>query len=131
MRRQAPIRSTPTPKPQPMASAPKTPPPAAAVSPVTTPKSSQATANMGHATPAEATASRATTMPKQTVDPRAKAPFTNIRPVPTPKVPAGPPTDQSKVLDWMKQNPVLTAGGGLLGYNMMGRRDNDNIVIGR
>ena len=57
-------------------------------------------------------------------------PVAPIRPT-TPTMPAGPLTDQQKVYNWMRQNPILAGAGGLLGYNMLGNRGQGNVVVTR
>jgi hypothetical protein len=46
--------------------------------------------------------------------------------------PAGPLTDQQRLMNWAKENPILAGAGGLLGYQaLMGNRGQGNVVVTR
>lgn len=80
------------------------------------------------------TFSRVPTTPRQAINPNAKAPFTTPNPQKFKKVPTKPlpPTDQQRAIEWAKKNPLLAAGGGLMGYKALNSSNgSDNIVVGR
>jgi hypothetical protein len=66
------------------------------------------------------------TMPRDT---RLSLQNARFKPVGNQQVATLPQTDQAKMLEWAKANPVLAGGGGLLGYKMLNSNNNDNIVV--